>query len=66
MNKTEIKRNLRILSEKDGPAETKAFAQDILDLIDELEKEADRQYFQGKAEGMEILAQIMCGSTSDE
>lgn len=66
MNKIDIKRNLKILAEKDGPAETKAFAQDTLDLIEELERDADRQYFQGKAEGMEIMAQIMCGSVPDE
>lgn len=66
MNKIDIKRNLKILAEKDGPTETKAFAQDTLDLIEELERDADRQYFQGKAEGMEIMAQIMCGSVPDE
>ena len=62
MSKIEIIRQLKVLAQKDGQEKTKEFAQDILDLIDQLESEADSRYFEGKAEGMETMAQILCGS----
>lgn len=62
-----IKRNLRRIIEGDieedkEPQTTKLFAEEILDLIEDMEEDSARSYCEGKADGMETMAQIIFGS----
>ena len=60
-----IRRDLKVLAEK-GPTETEMeFAQDILDLLEEMEKDSAASYCEGKAEGMETMARSICGAEED-
>lgn len=53
-----IRRELKTLIET-GPTETKKLAQDILDLLEEMEKDSAASYCEGKADGMETMARIL-------
>ena len=41
------------------------FFEDILNLIDEMEKESAASYYEGQAAGMETMATIIFGSKED-
>lgn len=56
-----IRRDLKTMTEK-GADETKKFARDILDLLEEMEKDSAASYCEGKAYGMETMARILFGS----
>ena len=65
-----IKRNLRILIEEDieedlEPQTTKILAEDILDLIEGMEADSARSYYEGKADGMETMAQLIFRSKEE-
>ena len=42
--------------------EGQAFLQELLDLIDEMEKDSAASYYEGKSDGMETMARILIGS----
>lgn len=61
-----IKRDLRRIIEGDKePQITKLFAEEILDLIEGMEVDSARSYYEGKADGMETMARIIFGSEEE-
>lgn len=65
-----IKRDLRRIIEGDieedqEPQTTKLFAEKILDLIEDMETDSARSYYEGKADGMETMAQIIFRSEEE-
>lgn len=56
-----IKKELTRLTNTGAP-EARKFAQDILDLLDEMQKDSASSYNEGKADGMETMARILFGS----
>lgn len=59
-----IRRDLRRIIEGDikedqEPQTTKLFAEEILDLIEGMEADSARSYYEGKADGMETMAQLI-------
>lgn len=65
-----IRRDLRRIIEGDikedqEPQTTKLFAEEILDLIEDMEADSARSYYAGKADGMETMAQIIFTSEQE-
>ena len=65
-----IRRDLRRIIEEDmeegqEPQTTKLFAEKILDLIEDMEADSARSYYEGKADGMETMAQIIFSSEQE-
>lgn len=57
-----VKRELKNVTEGTGPQTAKDFAKKILDVIEFLEADNAKSYYEGKAEGLEIMAQTIFGS----
>lgn len=57
-----VKKELKKVAEGTGPQEAKDFANKILDVIEFLEADNAKSYYEGKADGLEIMAQTIFGS----
>ena len=57
-----VKKELKKVTEGTGPQESKDFAKKILDVIEFLEADNAKSYYEGKADGLEIMAQTIFGS----
>ena len=57
-----VKKELKKVIEGTGPQEAKDFAKKILDVIEFLEADNAKSYYEGKADGLEIMAQTIFGS----
>lgn len=57
-----VKKELKKVTEGTGPQEAKDFAMKILDVIEFLEADNAKSYYEGKADGLEIMAQTIFGS----
>ena len=57
-----VKKRLKKLIEGTEPQEAKDFANKILDVIEFLEADNAKSYYEGKADGLEIMAQTIFGS----
>ena len=57
-----VKKELKKVAEGTGPQEAKDFAKKILDVIAFLEADNAKSYYEGKADGLEIMAQTIFGS----
>lgn len=57
-----VKKELKKVTEGTGPKEAKDFANKILDVIEFLETDNAKAYHEGKADGLEIMAQTIFGS----
>lgn len=57
-----VKKELKKATEGTGPQEAKVFAKKILDVIEFLETDNAKSYYEGKADGLEIMAQAIFGS----
>lgn len=57
-----VKKELKKVTEGTGPQESKDFAKKILDVIEFLETDNAKAFYEGKAEGLEIMAQTIFGS----
>ena len=57
-----VKNELNKVTEGTGPQEAKNFAKKILDVIEFLEADNAKSYYEGKADGLEIMAQTIFGS----
>lgn len=53
-----VKNQLKQISQS-GSAETKAFAQEVLDVIEYMETEGAKAYYEGKADGMETVLDML-------
>lgn len=51
-----VKKELKKITEETGPQEAKAFAKKVLDVIEFLEADNAKAYYEGKADGLEIMA----------
>ena len=57
-----VKKELKKATEGTGPQAGKDFAKKILDVIAFLEADNAKAYYEGKADGLEIMAQTIFGS----
>ena len=57
-----VKKELKNVTEGTGPQASKDFAMKILDVIEFLEADNAKSYYEGKADGLEIMAQTIFGS----
>lgn len=57
-----VKKELKKITEETGPQEAKVFAKKVLDVIAFLEADNAKAYYEGKADGLEIMAQTIFGS----
>ena len=57
-----VKKELNKITEGTGPQEAKNFAKKVLDVIEFLEADNAKSYYEGKADGLEIMAQTIFGS----
>lgn len=57
-----VKKELKNVTEGTGPQAAKDFAKKILDVIAFLEADNAKSYYEGKADGLEIMAQTIFGS----
>lgn len=57
-----VKKELKNVTEGTGPQASKDFAKKILDVIAFLEADNAKAYYEGKADGLEIMAQTIFGS----
>ena len=59
------KKELKKVAEGTGPQEAKDFAKKILDVIEFLETDNAKAYYEGKTDGMETMAQIIFSSEQE-
>lgn len=57
-----VKKDLKKITEGTGPQEAKDFAKKVIDVIEFLETDNEKAYYEGKADGLEIMAQTIFGS----
>ena len=57
-----VKKELKKVTEGTGPKAAKHFAKKLLDAIEFHETDNARSYYEGKADGLEIMAQTIFGS----